>query len=241
MNSSDSYLQRGQDLPREIHVTNQPCGGVYRYSYNLGILELPTRRNQNATSYSTTRTAESQGRFVHKCNASVEKLRICRHNHEGQNTSVPTETNSLQETEIEKQYNHRKTQEPISANETSYYHNRCQKIYVHVCPGENNKGILQESVEISTTMNDKFSITEELDQSQKCFGTEEHRDEKSGNESCDFHPPIEKFHRAARVLGVCWPSKELFSICRERRNGICEANDSCSQHSTLLRILNKRF
>ena len=73
---------------------------------------------------------------------------------------------------------------------------------------------------------------------------EEHNEELTDfpndiEDYCNFTPPMEKFRRAARRLGVNLPASEL--RCRTRRNGICDENDNSAGHRTLLRILNKRF
>ena len=51
--------------------------------------------------------------------------------------------------------------------------------------------------------------------------------------------------RAARVLGLCLPSKELYSNVQRRLRGVCEghSSDNCLQTrgTEPLRVLNKRF
>ena len=249
MNPSHSYhslTQRSKDLPRrEIRVTPRLNSDVYRYSYNLGILELRTRWKQNAAaSISKRQSVETQSGCIPSEYKAFEKLRICRHNHAGQNTTVSTGTNVapktlnlLKETETHTQDNSRKKQELLSTTDTINAHKRFQKMYVTVRSDDNDS---QESVETRTVIHNTVCNTK-FDYTQECSGKEEHIDGQSGNFERDFYPPIEKFCRAARVLGVCLPSKELHSIRRRRRDGICEGNDNCLEHSTLLRILNKRF
>ena len=245
MKPSRNYLsKRNQDLSREMQATTRPNAEVYRYSYNLGTLEFRAGRKENAGSFSTKRCGKSQCKYVQEYNP-FEQMRICRHNYAGQSTSVSTlmdfapETKVLKESEISRHDNTAEKQKPFSTNKTLNAYNRCQKINVNVCQRGNND-FHTELVEASGMVSGTVCKTEFEHQGFR--EAEEHRGERYGN-NCDFYPPIEKFRRAARVLGVCLPSKELNLSCGERRNGLCEGHsyDNYLEHATLLRILNKRF
>ena len=58
--------------------------------------------------------------------------------------------------------------------------------------------------------------------------------------SGEFSPSIDKFCRAARVLGVCLPAKEMYSYLQMQK-GVCDNDEFSLKHKTLLRIRNKRF
>ena len=79
--------------------------------------------------------------------------------------------------------------------------------------------------EISITF-EEFHGTEEAEEDKHEYGRSGHLVKRG------FYPPIETIRRAARVLGVCLPSKELYSSlnCGEIRNGVCEGEGSCSKH-----------
>lgn len=245
---SERYLRNpSQDLSREIQLANEPQKSVYKYSYNLGILELRTQRKENAVNLSTKRSTDTQD-CVCELNAFREKLKICRHNHAGERNAVSTVMNvaltgpsSLKGTEKSRLNIAQKTQESVSKSEILCSQNRCQKIYVKVCSEGNDN--FEESVEASSAKHNASS-TDNLEVCTPEVYAGEQEDDKNGNTvKNDFHPPVENILRAARVLGVCLPSKELYSNlnCRGRRNGVCEGNDSCLQHGALLKILNKRF
>ena len=236
-----------QDLSRKIQLANEPQKSVYKYSYNLGILELRTQRKENAANLSTKRSTDTQD-TVCEHNAFREKLKICRHNHAGERNAASTVMNValtgpslLKGTEKSRHNIAQKTQESVSKSEMLHSQNRCQKIYVKVYSEGNDN--FEESVEASSAKHNASSSDNPEFCTPEVYAGEQ-EDEKSGNTiKNDFHPPVEKILRAARVLGVSLPSKELYSNlnCRGRRNGVCEGNDSCLQHGTLLKILNKRF
>ena len=248
---SERFLRNpSQELSREIQLANHPQKSVYKYSYNLGILELCTQRKENAANLSTKRSMGTQD-TVCEHNTVQEKLKICRHNHTGEGNAVSTvmdvaltEPSSLKTTLKSRQNIVQETQESVvSENEMLYSQKRCQKIYVKDCSLEGNDNF-EESVEASSAKHNTSSTDLKHNESFTAdVYAREQEDEKSGNIKTDFHPPVENILRAARVLGVCLPSKELHSNlnCRGRRNGVCETNDSCSQHGALLKILNKRF
>jgi len=205
--------QNGQEVTGLMRIST-PDDRVYRYSYNLGILEFRTQRRENAMIVATRNPVKIQ----HRAQKYNDLTRLKNESDHG--IAFPTvmdvapSTNcSLQEVEIRvnDQGNVYKVQQVLSAEET-----------VNVCQGKTNES--KDWLETNTA-------------SAECV-TNNSEEDKAFNAQCKL-PPIEKFRRAARVLGVCLPSKELY--CLQRRSGACEEAEWPLEHTTLLRILNKRF
>ena len=114
-----------------------------------------------------------------------------------------------------------------------------QEIYVNgACSQKDYSALHTEQVEAKTSLQEYVSVAE-VNNIPKFYD----RDNACGDK-CDILPSFEKFFRAARVLGVCLPSKELYSNVQRRLSGVCEghSSDNCLQtQSNLLRVLNKRF
>lgn len=222
--SSNTLLpkQSGQDISTLMHISTLD-DHVYRYSYNLGMLDLRAKRKENAMIFAGRRPVKIQRR-THKFSAldRLESEQIHNIDFPTKIDVAPLKNCPPVETEIidNGQENVCKVQEVILP----------KKICVNVCKEETNDP--KETLETFTTETTRISPVPNTE--QVCIT-------KDGEEETDFNaqilPAIEKFRRAARVLGVCLPPQELY--CLQRRNGICEGNSI--EHKTLLRILNKRF
>lgn len=220
--SSNSLLpkQCGQDISALMHISTLD-DHVYRYSYNLGIMDFRAQRKETAMIFAGRRPVKIQ-RSTHKLSA-LDRLE----SEQIQNIDFPTKMDvanlkdcSPKEIKINVngQENVCKVQEVISP----------KKICVSMCQEETSDP--KETLETTET-----TRTSPIPNTQEELITKDHEEEKDFN--AQILPAIEKFRRAARVLGVCLPPKELY--CLQRRNGICEGNSL--EHRTLLRILNKRF
>lgn len=206
--------QNGQEVTELMRIST-PDDRVYRYSYNLGILEFCTQRRENAMIVA----ARSPVKIQRRAQKYNDLARLENESEDG--IAFPTvidvapATNcSLQEIEmrVNEQENIYKVQQVLSAEET-----------VNVCQGKTTES--KEWLETNAARKDPTNNSE--DSEDKAFNAQYNL------------PPIEKFRRAARVLGVCLPPKELY--CLQRRNGACEETEWSLEHRTLLRILNKRF
>lgn len=220
--SANSLLpeQSGKEITRLMHIST-PDDRVYRYSYNLGVLEFRTQRRENAMIFAARSPVKIQRRAQeYNALARLENESV----HEVAFPTVidvaPAKNCSPQEIEmrVNGQENVYKVQQVLSAKET-----------VNVCQGKMNDA--KESLETNAAR------TGPVVSSEECV-TKDNEQDKAFNNAQSL-PPIEKFRRAARVLGVCLPPKELY--CLQRRNGACEENEWTLEHRTLLRILNKRF
>ena len=239
--SRSYYLRTIQYLTQEAQ--ERLCSNVYRYSYNLGIQEFRAPWKRNKTSYSIKPCAESKSENVRESvKKSLIEMRICRHDFAGNIISASifrsldsAETNTLSETEKQTQWSSTKEErkEPLSS------HNFYQEIYVNgACSQKDYSALHTEQVEAKTSLQEYVSVAE-VNNIPKFYD----RDNACGDK-CDILPSFEKFFRAARVLGVCLPSKELYSNVQRRLSGVCEghSSDNCLQtQSNLLRVLNKRF
>ena len=211
------HEQNGQEVTGLMHIST-PDDRVYRYSYNLGILEFRTQRRENAMILATRGSSPVKiQRRAHK-NNDLARLE----NDSAFPTVIdvaPAKNCSLQEIEmlVNEQEHVYKIQQVLSAKET-----------VNVCQKKTNEA--QESLETNTARAGPILSSEE------CV-TKNNEEDMAFNAQC--LAPIEKFRRAARVLGVCLPPKELY--CLQRRNGACDESEWSIEHRTLLRILNKRF
>lgn len=264
MKPSGRYaLKLSRPLSGETHITNQPINGVYKYSYNLAILRFqsqqrqPDAMNSSAKAFTETRDITMDGH-----NAIQDELQ--HYLHAGQNAfvsktfssarNITVTANSLRERSKTSREDVDVIMEPQESSRSStkdllQRSNRCEQINVKGCTKEYNYFQDQDSVDPATTpIHDDF--TREFHHFKEFHGTEEaaeaeHEYGRSGlNFKRDFYPPIETIRRAARVLGVCLPSKELYLSLNHReipRNSVCEGEDSCLKHGTLLKILNKRF
>lgn len=221
--SSNSLLpkQSVQDISSLMHISTLD-DHVYRYSYNLAILDLRAQRKRDDMIYAGRRPVKNQ-RSAYKCRGLVDRMESGQIQKIAFSTikmdATPLQNCSPKEIEINcnGQENNCKVQELLST----------KKICVNEC--EDKTKDAEESLETDTTRASPVLFTEE-----KCI-TKNYGEEEDFN--CRILPPIEKFRRAARVLGVCLPPKELY--CLQRRNGVCDGNSL--DHRTLLRILNKRF
>ena len=212
--------QEGQEVTGLMHIST-PDDRIYRYSYNLGILEFRPQRRENAMILAAGSPVKIQRR-VQKYNDLVTL-----ENESPQDFAFPTVTDvapvtncSLQEIELRanEQEHVYKIHQVLSAEES-----------VKACQGKTNES--KESLETNPARKDPVLSSTE------CVVNNSEED-REFNAQCNL-PPIEKFRRAARVLGVCLPPKELY--CLQRRNGAGVENDWSLEHRTLLRILNKRF
>lgn len=206
--------QNGQEVTELMRIST-PDDRVYRYSYNLGILEFCTQRRENAMIVA----ARSPVKIQRRAQKYNDLARLENESEDG--IAFPTVIDvapaticSLQEIEmrVNEQENIYKVQQVLSAEET-----------VNVCQGKTTES--KEWLETNAARKDPTNNSE--DSEDKAFNAQYNL------------PPIEKFRRAARVLGVCLPPKELY--CLQRRNGACEETEWSLEHRTLLRILNKRF
>lgn len=244
--SRSYYLRTIQYLTQEAQVSERLCSNVYRYSYNLGIQEFRARWKRNKTSYSIKPCAESKSENVSESvKKSLIEMRICRHDFAGNIISASkfrnldsAETNTLSGAEKQAQWS--STKEEISSRKESLSsHNFYQEIYVNgACSQKDYSALQTEQVEAKTSLQEYVSVAE-INNIPKFYD----RDNACGDK-CDILPSFEKFFRAARVLGVCLPSKELYSNVQRRLSGVCEghSSDNCVQtQSNLLRVLNKRF
>ena len=213
--------QSVQDISSLMHISTLD-DHVYRYSYNLAILDLRAQRKKDEMTYAGRRPVKNQ-RSAYKCRGLVDTMESGHIRKIAFSTikmdDTPLQNCSAKEIEINcnGQKNDCKVQELIST----------KKICVNECEDETEEA--EESLETDTTRASPVLFTEE-----ECM-TKDHGQEEGVN--CRILPPVEKFRRAALVLGVCLPPKELY--CLQRRNGVCEGNSL--DHRTLLRILNKRF
>lgn len=239
------YLRTIQYLTQEAQASERLRSNVYRYSYNLGIQEFRAPWKRNKTSYSIKPCAESKSENVSESvKKSLIEMRICRHDFAGNiilaskfRNLGSAETNTLSEAEKQTQWS---TKEEISSRKESLgSHNFYQEIYVNGARSQKHYSALHtEQVEAKTLLEENVSVAE-MDNIPKFYD----RDNACGDK-CDILPSFEKFFRAARVLGVCLPSKELYSNVQRRLSGVCEghSSDNCLQtQSNLLRVLNKRF
>ena len=212
--------QKGQEVTGLMHIST-PDDRVYRYSYNLGILEFRTQRRENAMIVAA-RSAVKIQRRVQKYNdlATLQDESPRDFAFPTVIDVAPATNCSLQEIElrVNEQENVYKVQQVLSGEET-----------VNTCQGKTNES--KESLETNAARKGSvLSLTEYV----------ANNSEEDSEFNAQFNlPPIEKFRRAARVLGVCLPPKELY--CLQRRNGACVENEWSLEHRTLLRILNKRF
>ena len=245
--SRSYYLRTIQYLTQEAQVSERLCSNVYRYSYNLGIQEFRTPWKRSKTSYAIKPCAKRKKENVSESvENSLIEMRICRHDFAGNIISASkfrnldsAETNTL--SEAEKQTEWSSTKEEISSRKESLSsHNFYQEIYVNgACSQKDYSALHTEQVEAKALLEEYVSVAE-VNDIPKFYD----RDNACGDK-CDILPSFEKFFRAARVLGVCLPSKELYSNVQQRRlSGVCEghSSDNCLQtQSNLLRVLNKRF
>lgn len=228
--------QSGQEISTDqVHISTLN-NHVYRYSYNLGLLDFRAQRKENAIIFPGRRPVKIQ-RSPQEYNSTLAgKLNNGRKLH--QSVAIPTvievapaESYLTKETERNGQEIGSKIQEAFSTKEIRIAQKGRQKIYVNVCQKEAND--FKEPLETDTTPTTSPASSTKVD----CL-TKDHGEDREFNAQC--LPAIEKFRRAARVLGVCLPPRELY--CLQRRNGVCEGNSDCSlEQRTLLRILNKRF
>ena len=243
--SRSYYLRTIQYLTQEAQASERLRSNVYRYSYNLGIQEFRAPWKRNKTSYSIKPCAESKSENVSESvKKSLIEMRICRHDFAGNiilaskfRNLGSAETNTLSEAEKQTQWS---TKEEISSRKESLgSHNFYQEIYVNGARSQKHYSALHtEQVEAKTLLEENVSVAE-MDNIPKFYD----RDNACGDK-CDILPSFEKFFRAARVLGVCLPSKELYSNVQRRLSGVCEghSSDNCLQtQSNFLRVLNKRF
>ena len=212
--------QNGQEVTGLMHIST-PDDRIYRYSYNLGILEFRTQQRENAMIVAERSPVKIQSRDQRY----NDLARLGNDSEHGIAFPTvidvaPAKNCSRQEIEtcVNEQENVSKVQQVLSAEET-----------VNVCRGKTHES--KESLETNAARKGPVLSSEE------CV-TKNGEEDKAFNSQRNL-PPIEKFRRAARVLGVCLPPKELY--CLQRRNGACEENEWTLQHRTLLRILNKRF
>ena len=212
--------QKEQEVTGLMHIST-PDDRVYRYSYNLGILEFRPQRRENAMIVAARSPVNIQRR-VQKHNDLVTLENESPYDFAFPSViDVAPATNcSLQEIElrVNEQEHVYKTQQVLSAEET-----------VNACQGKTNES--KESAETNAVRKGPVLSSTE------CVANNSEED-REFNAQCNL-PPIEKFRRAARVLGVCLPPKELY--CLQRRNGAGVENEWSLEHRTLLRILNKRF
>ena len=212
--------QKGQEVTGLMHIST-PDDRVYRYSYNLGILEFRTQRSENAMIVAARSAVKIQRRVQKYNDLATLQDESPRDFASPTVIDVAPATNcSLQEIElrVNEQENVYKVQQVLSGEET-----------VNTCQGKTNES--KESLETNAARKGSvLSLTEYV----------ANNSEEDSEFNAQFNlPPIEKFRRAARVLGVCLPPKELY--CLQRRNGACVENEWSLEHRTLLRILNKRF
>ena len=212
--------QKGPEVTGLMHIST-PDDRVYRYSYNLGILEFRTQRRENAMIVAARSPAKIQRRVQkHNDLATLE-------NESPHDFAFPTvidvapATNSpLQEIELRVN-----EQEPVyKVQQVSFAEDT-----VNACQGKTN----DPKRSLDTNAARKGPVLS----STECVANKSEED-REFDAQCNL-PPIEKFRRAARVLGVCLPPKELY--CLQRRNGACVENEWSLEHGTLLRILNKKF
>jgi len=205
--------QNEQEVTGLMRIST-PDDSVYRYSYNLGILEFRAQRRENAMIVATKNPVKIQRR-AQKHNDLVRLGNETDHGIAFPTVIdvAPAANCSPQENEIRvnDHGNVYKVQQVLPAEETE-----------NVCQGKPNES--KEWLETNAASAECVTINCEED---KVFNAQYNL------------PPIEKFRRAARVLGVCLPPKELY--CLERRSGSCEEAKWPLEHKTLLRILNKRF
>lgn len=214
--------QNGQEVTELMRIST-PDDRVYRYSYNLGILEFCTQRRENAMIVA----ARSPVKIQRRAQKYNDLARLENESEDGiafpSVIDVAPATNcSLQEIEmrVNEQEKGYKVQQVLSAEET-----------VNVCQGKTTES--KEWLETNAARKDPL-----LSAAECVTNNSEDPEDKAFNAQYNL-PPIEKFRRAARVLGVCLPPKELY--CLQRRNGACEETEWSLEHRTLLRILNKRF
>lgn len=212
--------QNGQEVTGLMHIST-PDDRVYRYSYNLGILEFRTQRREHAMILAARSSSPVKIQRRAQKNTYLARLE----NESKHDIALPTVMEvapakdcSLTEIEmrVNKQERTYKAQQVLSAEEI-----------VNVC---------QVKTSESNSLETNGAPKGPLPPSEGCV-TKNNEEETAFN--AQFLPPIEKFRRAARVLGVCLPPKELY--CLQRRNGACDETEWFLEHKTLLRILNKRF
>ena len=229
--------QSSQDISRQVQISafNKH---VYRYSYNLGLPEFRAHRKENATIFPASNYVEIR---KSKSTHDYSDLGKLQRRHERQKkTVIPTlidvapasKTQIINEWEKEKAF---RVHEEFCTNEMPIAYN-CGRPKLPVCSSAYQKKSkdLEESTEVDTARRTNFAASTQEDCVTSGY-------EKDRGFNAEFLPPTENFGRAARVLGVCLPPKELHP-CLQRQKGVCEDNESCSlEHRTLLRILNKRF
>lgn len=200
--------QRSEETPRETQISTFNKH-IYRYSYNLGMPNLGTRRKGNAAIFPANEDVRLQ-----KNTLEILPQSSCDNHQKTSATPTFIDVAPASKIDIERK-NPFKIREVCDANEMEIAHKRSQSIHS----------------KCANACQDKYETQEE------CVIQDSGKDVETSGE---FSPSIDKFCRAARVLGVCLPAKELYSYLQMQK-GVCDNDEFSLKHKTLLRILNKRF
>lgn len=200
--------QRSEETPRETQISTFNKH-IYRYSYNLGMPNLGTRRKGNAAIFPANEDVRLQ-----KNTLEILPQSSCDNHQKTSATPTFIDVAPASKIDIERK-NPFKIREVCDANEMEIAHKRSQSIHS----------------KCANACQDKYETQEE------CVIQDSGKDVETSGE---FSPSIGKFCRAARVLGVCLPAKELYSYLQMQK-GVCDNDEFSLKHKTLLRILNKRF
>ena len=217
--------QRSEETPRETQISTFNKH-IYRYSYNLGMPNLGTRRKGNAAIFPANEDVRLQ-----KNTLEILPQSSCDNHQKTSATPTFIDVAPASKIDIERK-NPFKIREVCYANEMEIAHKRSQSIHskcVNAC---------QDKYENKNESLVSNKATKSVDPTQEeCVIQDFGKDVETSGE---FSPSIDKFCRAARVLGVCLPAKELYS-CFQMQKGVCDNDEFSLKHKTLLRILNKRF
>lgn len=231
---------------REI-IPSQPNESVYRYSYNLGILDLLLQRKRDKEGNSITgKATKTRQDLTGELNAYAVSEKRKNFYHIVRNMDVSSMSNSAsKETEIEER--EMATLELASRAKILLIENHSNKIHGRGCSTGNDNFKEQEPVQLSNAPNPRNIPLKNDEKSCDSEGKESDGNDKNGNNvKCDHFGHIEKICRVARLLGVSLPSKELYSNLnsRERSTNDISADPSnvkSLEQVALLKILNKRF
>ena len=246
--SAGKYQLKGsQEFPKEIQIkTYQPNNNLYRYSYNLGILDLLMQRKRDKETFALEESvAETRQYLAQEYKAKTRPVDRGRFYHAEQGTDFfAISSISLKETEI----NEVMPSVELPSKEASHTRDKCRKIYVESCPLENDGFINRGSINATPPLN-PLNIFDD-DERHFALKVKEGDGDKEDeiHVKCDPFPRMDKVCRVARLLGVSLPSKEPHSNGDHSRDRDIHCNKSVDsgdnnslENQALLRVLNKRF
>lgn len=245
--SAGKYQLKGsQEFPKELQIkTYQANNSFYRYSYNLGILDLLMQRKRDKETFTLEESvAETRQHLAQEYKTNTRPGDRGRFYHAEQSIdffAIPSI--SLKEPEM----NEVMPSVELPSKQTSHIGDNCRKIYLEGCPLENDGFMKRGS--INATLLNPSNVFDNDEQHFPVKVKEGDGDqEEEFQVKCDYFPRKDKVCRVARLLGVSLPSKEPYSNgdhSRERDihyNKSFDSGDNNSlENQALLRVLNKRF